>query len=228
MTDPATFVSALLVGLVGAPHCLGMCGGIAGSLAVAGPQTTVNQRISQSLAYSCGRITSYTVAGGLAGLIGQRFAALLPAVTAMRVGLLLSALFALMLALYLLGRGGPLLLLERAGAVFWRRIQPLGRRFLPVRSRPAAFALGLVWGWLPCGLVYTVLAWSLVSGSPVSGMWLMLGFGIGTLPALVGVGVAVSGVPEWRRNPAFRYAAACFLLGFALYSAWLGLGGGGH
>jgi len=227
MPESVTFVSALVVGLLGAVHCVGMCGGIAGVLSIGTEKLSVPMRLLRTLAYNVGRISSYTAAGAVAGLAGKTLGGLLPAGTAKPIAMTVSALFAILLALYLVGRGGPLLRLEGVGGRLWRYLKPVGQRFIPARNLKQSFALGLVWGWLPCGLVYTALAWALVSGSPARGALLMLGFGLGTLPALVSMGMAGSWILAWRERPMVRYTAGVVLVGFAISSLWHGLGAGG-
>lgn len=204
MNSELTFAAALLMGLAGSLHCVGMCGGIVGTLAVGVPEWVQQDRwrlMGWLLAYNAGRLFSYMTAGALAGGLGSQMFGLLPAGQGRAAGGLIAGLFLAALGLYLAGWWQGLAALERAGAGVWSRIEPFGRRLLPVRSSQHAFAVELLWGWLPCGLVYTALAWSLAAGSAASGALLMLAFGIGTLPmllalgALVGRGALIFGVP---------------------------------
>lgn len=224
MSETATFLSALLVGLLGAGHCAGMCGGIVGVLSIGGQSLSTGGRLLRTLAYNAGRVMSYVAAGAAAGYAGQTLGGLLPPGVAPRLAMSLSAGFAVLLALYMIGRGGFLVRLESLGGRAWRYLRPIGQRFIPARSASRAFGLGLVWGWLPCGLVYTVLAWSLASGAPAKGALLMLGFGLGTLPALVTMGMAGSWLLEWRGRPLVRYTAGVVLVGIAVSTLWHGLG----
>jgi hypothetical protein len=111
--------------------------------------------------------------------------------------------------------------LERAGGVLWRRIEPLGRRFFPVRTPARALGIGLVWGWLPCGLVYSVLVWAVGAGGPAQGALLLLSFGLGTLPVLLALGTAAAGLAGLVRRPAVRYAAGMLVMLFGLYEIGL-------
>lgn len=221
--DSATFISAFVVGLLGAVHCVGMCGGIVGVLSIGSEKLTVRMRLLRTFAYNAGRIASYATAGAIAGLAGQTVGGLLPRGAARPLAMSISAVFAILLALYLVGRGAMLVRLERFGGRLWRYLKPVGQRFIPARNLKQAFGLGVVWGWLPCGLVYTALAWALVSGSPVRGALLMLGFGLGTLPALTGMGMAGSWILAWRDRPLVRYTAGLALVGFAATALWHGL-----
>ena len=165
--------------------------------------------------------------GALAGGLGA-FAAHLAAVRhAQLVLAVLAALFLLALGLYLGGWWAGLARLERLGGRLWRRIEPLGRRLMPPRRPLQAIPLGAVWGWLPCGLVYSVLIWSLSAGSALRGAGLMLAFGLGTLPALLLMGMAAARFAAFTRRPAVRRLAGGLVFGFGLlglWRAWQGLG----
>lgn len=221
-----TLGSAALVGLLGGVHCAGMCGGIVGALTLGLPEQLRGQPLAMApyvAAYNLGRILSYATAGALMGGLG-RFAAHLVAVNQAQQGLrLLAGLFMLMLGLYLGGWWTGLARLERAGGVLWRRIEPLGRRLLPVRTPPQALLVGLLWGWLPCGLVYTALTWSLSAGSAGQGALLMLGFGLGTLPAVAGMGAFAVAMTGLLRRPWVRGGAGVLVLAFGAYTVALAL-----
>ena len=94
--------------------------------------------------------------------------------------------------------------LERSGAVLWRKFAPAARRLLPVSSVPQAFALGLLWGWLPCGLVYSVLLLAATSASPLGGATTMIAFGAGTMPAMVLTGIGAAKLAQFARNRGAR------------------------
>ena len=147
MPDSA-YLALFLVGLLGGTHCVGMCGGIVGALSLGAPA-----RWSMHLAYNAGRILSYGVAGALAGALGAASLAL-DGPAPVRLALyLLANLMLVALGLYLLGVTRALAFTERAGQHLWRHIQPLTRRFVPAKTVAQAFPLGVLWGWLPCGLV---------------------------------------------------------------------------
>ncbi len=128
----------------------------------------------------------------------------------------MAGLFMVLLGLYLGGWWFGLTRLEKIGAGLWRRIEPFARRLLPVHSRSQALVLGLLWGWIPCGLVYSMLIWSVSAGSAVNGAALMLAFGLGTLPNLLAMGAMAGGLASLLRNPGVpRVAGATvMLLGF--------------
>ena len=211
MPDSA-YLALFLVGLLGGTHCVGMCGGIVGALSLGAPA-----RWSMHLAYNAGRILSYGAAGALAGALGAA-SLTLDGQAPIRLGLyLLANLMLVALGLYLLGVTRALAFTERAGQHLWRRIQPLTRRFLPAKTVVQAFPLGLLWGWLPCGLVYSALATALSAGSPGRGASLMLAFGLGTLPNLLLAGILLARLNEFVRRPAVRIASGLMVLGFGIY-----------
>jgi len=215
-----TFYAALTIGLLGSAHCVGMCGGIVGALNAGLAQNRRRSALSLAshhLGYNAGRISSYAIAGAAVGLIGAQASKLHLSAT-ISVGNLIAGLFMVALGLYLAGWWQALGSLEKAGAHIWRFIEPLGRRFLPVKTPLQAFGLGLVWGWLPCGLVYSVLTLAMVSASPLQGALTMLGFGIGTLPAMLALGNAAGHFGSLARHPVTRRVAGVGIMLFGVYS----------
>ena len=216
------FLALFLVGLLGGGHCIGMCGGIVGALSMGG-----GARFSLHLAYNTGRIASYCAAGALAGLLGGGLEAagqLLSGQLPLRAGLSLVAnVMLILLGLYLLGATRTLLWVERAGQGAWRRIQPLTRRFLPVRNSAQAFPLGVLWGWLPCGLVYSALVTALTSASSWRGAGLMLAFGLGTLPTLLLAGFLATRLNEFLSRRVVRMVAGSLVLAMGARGAWAAL-----
>lgn len=206
-----SFFALFLVGLLGGTHCVGMCGGIVGALSMGGG------RWSLHLAYNMGRILSYGLAGALAGALGAASLGLAGQTTARLVLYVFANLMLVALGLYLLGVTGALALTEKAGQKLWRRIQPLTRRFLPARTVAQALPLGLLWGWLPCGLVYGALASALSAGSAWHGAGLMLAFGLGTLPNLLLAGVVLGRFNHFVRNVWVRRISGILVLGFGVY-----------
>ena len=209
-----TFGAAIIVGLLGSSHCVGMCGGIVGALnmGIAGdPGARPAARFVYQLAYNLGRIGSYLLVGVLAGTLGAGLAQL--GITPL-AGKLFAAGFMIALGLYLANWWRGLALLEKLGSKLWRHIQPLGQRLFPISSPLQAFLLGTLWGWLPCGLVYATVAWSLTTASAFDAALLMLGFGLGTLPAMLLVGNAFNYLKDWVRSPLIRTSA-----GFTVDSA---------
>jgi len=172
---------------------------------------TRGRLLAAQLAYNAGRIGSYGVAGTLAGLLGKQ-ATTMGLTGGFPVGGIIAALIMILLGLYLGGWWQALRWLERLGAHAWRHIEPLGRRFIPVRHAGQALLLGMVWGWLPCGMVYSVLALALASGSGSEGGIIMLAFGAGTLPTMLAMGVAFSSLGRWVRSERVRKAAGILVI----------------
>ncbi|MGD2137910.1 MAG: sulfite exporter TauE/SafE family protein [Gammaproteobacteria bacterium] len=218
-----SLAAAFLVGLLGGVHCLGMCGGIVGALTsglAAQLRVSRGRFVMALLAYNGGRISSYTLAGVIAGVLGRQ-AAQLPWLEGYAVGRILAAVIMILFGLYLAGWWHALLLLERAGARLWKHIEPLGRRLIPVQNAAQAYLLGLVWGWLPCGMVYAVLALALSSGSAAGGGAIMLVFGLGTLPVMLSLGLAFSSLGRLLQHRGLRTLAGALviLLGMAMLLA---------
>ena len=218
-----TLLSLFLAGLLGGPHCVGMCGGIVGALgglvaspASTGPKSGVRPIFLQ-VGYHAGRLTSYTLAGLLAGGLGG--ALLLSGSLGLRLGLLaLAGVMLLGMGLYLIGLPQLLLPLERFGALGWKKLQPLSRPFIPVRRFSQAFPLGLIWGWLPCGLVYTALTSALSSGGAGQGGLIMLTFGLGTLPNMLLAGLFAARVRGFMQQRVVRWLAGLLIIGFGVQS----------
>ncbi len=197
MNTAGALGTAFLLGLLGSVHCFGMCGGIAGAL-TAGLEPRLRRspgRLVRSLlAYHGGRVASYTLAGAIAGLAGAGVS-VATAPTGFPVTALLSALLLIGIGSYLAGWWHGLAHLERGGALVWSRfLQPAARRLLPVRTTGGAFASGVLWGWLPCGLVYTALALAALRANALESALSMAAFGLGTAPLLAaGAAPAVMG-----------------------------------
>lgn len=202
-----------IVGLLGGGHCAGMCGGIVGALSMQSPQGG-GAAVRVHLAYNLGRIGSYVCAGLLVGLLGQ-VAGKLPALQ--NALYLLASLMLVAMGCYLLGFTQFLAPFERGGQSLWRRIQPLTRRFLPVRGAAQALPLGLLWGWLPCGLVYSALATALAAGSAGQGALLMLAFGLGTLPNLLLAGLLLTRFRRFAQASVVRAISGLLVMGYGLY-----------
>jgi sulfite exporter TauE/SafE len=215
-----TLPAAFIVGLLGGVHCIGMCGGIVAALTGsldAGIRASRGRFLAALLAYNTGRIASYTVAGVVLGLLGQQVSALDP-LTGFPVARVFSGVFMLLLGIYLAGWWPALRWLEQAGAHAWKRIEPFGRRFIPIRHSGQALVLGMLWGWLPCGMVYAVLTLALASGSTLDGALTMLAFGLGTLPLMLTMGVAFSSLARRLQGRIIRALAGITVLLFGVYT----------
>ncbi len=221
-----SFFAALLVGFFGGVHCIGMCGGIVGALTFGLPdeeRSRFSRLAPYLLAYNLARISSYVLAGALAGLIGSLGLSLVPLQHTQLILLVIAGGFMVLMGLYVGGWWFGLTRIERLGSRLWRWIEPIGRRFMPVKSPRQALMLGFVWGWLPCGLVYSVLIWALSAGSAAQGALLMLGFGLGTLPNLLAMGTFAAQLSALTRQKSVRWIAGTAVTGFGLYTIGLAL-----
>ncbi|RXJ74347.1 cytochrome biogenesis protein [Veronia nyctiphanis] len=211
------WLAALLIGLLGAGHCLGMCGGIGAAVAMATPTTT--HRWPFLLGYNFGRLASYVLAGFI---LGGALSTVIE-VSGFKHGLailrLLAALMLILLALYLAQIWNGLSYIENVGKYLWKFLSPLTSKFLPLSTPFAAIPFGMIWGWLPCGLVYSALSWSAVSGSAMQGAVLMLFFGLGTLPAMLLVGSTAESMKRFMNNLLFRRFTAAILLVYGIITA---------
>ncbi|MGZ5684819.1 MAG: sulfite exporter TauE/SafE family protein [Usitatibacter sp.] len=208
----ALAAAAFIAGLLGGVHCAGMCGGIVGGLSAAarGPA------VARQFAFNTGRIGSYAIAGAVAGAFGSLGQLAGPVLIAQAAMFAAANMLLLMLGLYVGGWGRGVARLEDAGRLLWRRVEPFARRCYPIDSTAKALAAGLAWGWVPCGLVYTMLALALASASPRDGAAVMAAFGLGTLPNLLAAGFAAQRVLALRRLPWVRQGAGAMLIVLAL------------
>jgi uncharacterized protein len=228
--------AALLAGLAASGHCAAMCGGIAGALAMRDREAGTGARLANVLAYNLARVASYAVAGALAGLVGG---ALLRAVNVSA----LSLAFRVLSGLIMVAAAGRLLFgwrlldpLEAAGSGLWRRVAPMAGAQRRAGGLRGAVGLGLAWGWLPCGMTYSMLLLSATTASAPLGAAVMLAFGGGTLPSMMTAGVAFDRVARLlsTRLSLKRVAGALLLLfglwtaGFAVHQATSGAAGHAH
>ena len=209
-----TLFGVFMVGLLGGGHCAGMCGGIVGAVSLSLPGT--RPRLPFLLAYNGGRILSYTLAGLLAGAVGASSFFLGHIVPVQKILYGVSSVMLVLLGLYLAGIWHGVTYIEGVGSGLWRRLQPLSKRLLPVRSAWQAVLLGAVWGWLPCGLVYSVLVAALAAGSAWQGGLLMLAFGLGTLPTLLAMGMAAVKLKKVLQQGWLRKLSGLTVMGFGL------------
>jgi len=213
------YLIAFLAGLFGGVHCVGMCGGIVGALSMGLPAPVRKSPLSVApyiFSYNLGRILTYTLAGAVVGWLGNTAVELL-AQHQIWVGLrIVAALFMVAMGLYMGGWWFGLIRIERTGNLIWKWLSPLGNRLLPVSSLGQALTLGVVWGWLPCGLVYSLLIWALAAGGWQEGALFMISFGLGTLPTLMGIGFAASALQKFLQRSAARRFAGLTVIGFGI------------
>jgi sulfite exporter TauE/SafE len=207
-------IAALTAGLLGSAHCFAMCSGISGLIAVNSSVNALSTQLPLAVAYNAGRVISYALLGAIVAAFGAAIFSSIPgAATPVRiVGGLVIILVGLQIAFDI----KLLSPLEQAGSVLWAKIAPAAKRLVPVRSMPAALALGLLWGWLPCGLVYSVLLIAAASGNAADGALTMTFFGIGTLPAMILTGVGSLKLSQLTRKSGIRTAAGLLLLALGM------------
>ena len=218
--DSLTLVAALLSGLLGGVHCAAMCGGIATGFSAMSPQGSWWLAVQVNL----GRVGGYVLAGAIVGGFGGGLLRvfrmdLLAVGLRMAVGVVLVSV-----ALRLLGKGGRFHFLPQLGARFWKLLQPLQKRLLPADRAWRRIALGMLWGWLPCGLSMTLLTAAWLQANARDGALTMAAFGLGTLPMMIPLTWSGARIGRWLQRPAFRTTAAIFIL-FAglvtIFSPWL-------
>lgn len=216
MIDSASLAAAFGLGFLGGAHCIGMCGGIMGALSFGVADATPAKRFRILLSYNIGRILSYGLIGLLFGSLGY----LLGAYDVLRfiAGALLIAM-----GLHLANWWRGLIWLERGGAYLWRYVQPLGKGLMPVSNSPKALLLGSVWGWLPCGLVYSALAYASAQANPYQAAAVMVAFGIGTLPAVLAGGVMAERIKAAVQNRNIRSVFALIIIGFGCWTVYAGM-----
>ena len=211
-------VSLFSTGLMSGVHCAGMCGGIVGVVTTQLP----HQRwpVLYHLSYNSGRIFSYAVAGALAGAIGQSSLALKGYAPVQQALFATASIMLILMGCYLAGIWQGVRHIEKAGGLLWKKIQPYSRSLLPVDSLPKAYGLGMLWGWLPCGLVYTVLLSALAMGDALRGALVMLAFGVGTLPNLLAVELFSSSVKKFVQLKLIRMGAGLLVSGLGMYGLY--------
>lgn len=214
--DPGILLAAFAVGVLGGVHCLGMCGGIVGAITF-GSAAHAPPAWTHLLAYNLGRMGSYVLAGGLAGGLGASLLTLMP--QGQFVLQVLAAVVLILLGFYIGGWCQLIAHIERLGGLVWRRIEPLGRRFIPVRTKGQALVVGAVWGWLPCGLVYSVLIWAIAAGGAWQGASLMAAFALGTLPNLMLMGLFAARMAALVRQLWVRRAAGGLMIAYGVWYA---------
>ena len=214
---------AFTVGLFSTLHCVGMCGGIMGALSygLSREARDSTPRLMLYLAiYNAGRILSYGVAGALVGSVGGKLLEMMGPAQGHRWLQLFAGLFVVLIGLHLAGWLPKLTQVERIGVPLWNRLEPFGRRLMPVDTLARALAYGLVWGWLPCGLVYTMLISTAAHTGPWSGAAYMVAFGLGTMPAVVATGMLAGKLYWLARVPYLRVTVGVVIICLGLVTLW--------
>jgi uncharacterized protein len=225
-TGTISFAAAFVAGLAASGHCIAMCGGIAGALAMRSRQASTGSRVATALTYNLARVSSYAIAGTLAGLLGHTLLAAVDVAP-------LSVAFRVLAGTIMFAVAGRLLFgwrfldpLEAAGAGLWRRIMPWAGRQGRAGGLRGALGMGLAWGWLPCGMTYSMLLLAATTGSPGSGAAVMGAFGLGTLPSMTTATFAFDRLArELSSRASLRVIAGTLLLLFGLWTAGYALYG---
>lgn len=217
-------ISVTLMGLLGGAHCLGMCGGVVGLLSAniaPDAKTSTTQSAKLHLGYNLGRILSYVLMGALFGLLGTLLAHTLQMNTFDNILRLFSGILMILVGLYIGAWSGAIQILERLGAKLWRYLQPLSMRFMPVSSVKRAFLVGVLWGGIPCGLVYGALSFAMLSGSALDGAMIMLAFGLGTLPALLLMASMAEQLSHFVKQPWVRKLSGALIILLGVNAIWM-------
>lgn len=225
MSANLDLLGALLMGLAGSSHCFAMCGGVSAALSMAIPPAHQRPlgRLTYLICYNLGRILSYMLAGALVGGLFASVAGLGQGKHALAWLQLFAALMMIAVGLYLAGWWQGVLRIEQLGARLWPHIRPLANRCLPLGRPLAALPFGMIWGWLPCGMVYSMLTWSAASGSAGAGALLMLSFGLGTLPTLFALGGLADRLRYWLTRRELRLAGGLLLLLLGTHTLWIAI-----
>lgn len=232
----------LIAGLAGSVHCAGMCGGIVSAFSAGAPSagrmtgrvipiapmgraTAAAEQAGHVLAYNAGRIASYMLAGAIAGGLAGGIASLARVASAQTVAYWMANLMLAAMGLYLMDAWRGLARVEAVGGVLWRRVQPLVKPLVPMDTPLKALALGGLWGWVPCGMVYSVLLTAMLAGSALDGALVMGAFGLGTLPMLLAMGMVGARLRQYLQRRAVRVACGLLVLGFGVLGLARAAGG---
>ncbi|WP_206485683.1 sulfite exporter TauE/SafE family protein [Thalassotalea sp. G2M2-11] len=209
------YFSAFVIGIMGSGHCIGMCGGI-NTMFTTSLAKNVRHIPLYIFSYHFGRIFSYSIIGAIAGFSGS--------LAAKNIGLPIAGLkfiagfFLILLGLYIGQWFMGLTKIEKLGKFLWQYIAPLSKKLLPINSLSKSLLMGAIWGWLPCGLVYSTLTWSLASGDTMQGALIMMFFGLGTLPALLFVSFGVLKAQQLLKNLYFKKGVAIGLICYGIFT----------
>ncbi|MDD4915945.1 MAG: sulfite exporter TauE/SafE family protein [Methylococcales bacterium] len=219
----ASYAAAFIMGLFSSLHCIGMCGSIIGTLTLSLDRAVRDNRRSlfgYVLNYNLGRICSYTLSGVVVGFVEYFLTMPFAGGHGYRIMQVLAAMIMSGAGLYIGGWFPQFAYIEKIGSRWWKLVEPFGRRLIPVKTRTHAFLFGMIWGWLPCGLIYTALALSATAGGIAHSAFTMLAFGMGTLPAVMGVGIMTSMLAKLSRIQRFKQLVGVLFIFFALLAAF--------
>lgn len=211
--DWLTLSAAFLTGLLGGAHCVAMCGGVAAGMALgAGGGAPLRTALETNL----GRIAGYALAGAIVGGFGAGLLHLAQAEALMRGMRLAVGVVLILAALRLIDRRDRLGFLAKPAAAMWSRLGPLRRRLLPANTTSRRVGLGLLWGWLPCGLSTTLLFAAWLSAEALQGASIMAAFGLGTLALMLPLTWSGARATRWLARPPARVAAGGLVMSAGL------------
>ncbi|TVZ39944.1 hypothetical protein P886_4360 [Alteromonadaceae bacterium 2753L.S.0a.02] len=214
--NPESIAAAFMLGILGAGHCLGMCGGIAAALAFANQANGKVYSLFILMTYNLGRILSYALIGGVAASM----AGLLDELTPLPILRTLSGVLLVGMGLYLADWWRALAVLEKAGSRIWKIFAPLSQKLMPVKNVQGALLLGFIWGWLPCGLVYSALVYAAAQANFGGGFTVMLVFGLGTMPAVLAGGLASDYIKKTIAHAWVRRFFGVIFIAYGLYTLY--------
>lgn len=222
--------AAFLAGISGSAHCLVMCGGLSGALSMRSRPFTHSPRgvWREAWLYHAGRLGGYAMAGAIFGLFGASLQSLVDLPMLATIARVAAGTLVILVAVRLLCGFNALSRIQRLGARFWKLVQPLAKHAVGSRNPARALLLGLLWGWLPCGLVYSVLLLAALSGNALRGAGVMLAFGAGTLPAMLLGSVVAAHLTRAVAARRGRQLSGAILLSFGVWLAWAALPSQSH
>jgi uncharacterized protein len=209
--DPVSLSAAFMVGMAGSVHCLAMCGGISGALGMRARRTASSRRASLLAAsYQVGRLGSYTLAGAVVGAFSGLIQGVFDLDGIALIARILAGLVLVAIGTGVLFKWRPFASLERLGGRLWGHVAPLARSLAP-NSVAGSLLLGMLWGWLPCGFIYSMLIFAALKGGTLQAATMMLFFGLGTAPAVFGASLISA---QFGRLVVARGLAGWLLLAF--------------
>ena len=229
-TGAIALSAAFLAGIAGSAHCLVMCGGLSGALSMRSRANTHSSRGAwrEASLQHAGRLGGYATAGALFGLFGASLQSLVDLPMLATIARVAAGMLVILIAVRVLFGLNALPWIESLGARFWKLVQPLAKHAVGSRGPARNLLLGLLWGWLPCGLVYSVLLLAALGGDALRGAGVMLAFGAGTLPAMMIGSVAATHLTRAIAARGGRQLSGAILLLFGLWLAWAALPSRSH
>ncbi len=224
-----TYLEIFLIGLLGSVHCIGMCGGFVAMYTLKKSPSTPS--LSYHLLYNFGRITTYSFLGGLMGIIGSYGAYIGNLRGLPGAALLLAGAIMVLMGLNIAGVLGKKGMFEDTGITQAPIFRKPFRRILEMETVWSTFLLGLLLGFLPCGLLYPIFISAAATGNFFSGTITMAVFGLGTVPVMLSFGFLIAKMRPHLKTLLYRIASILivflglrtFLRGMA-FNGWIPMG----